>query len=258
MLFKLFKMSIGLLSAHYTVIIASYLFFWFVEYFSGVVSPVFSKKFSTLPLIVKINWRTKVVSTVHAIFACICGYKVLNLKSLDASNIFGYDPFAGNVYGVVCGYFLYDVICCIKYFKLFGIGFLIHGVACLIVYLGSFRPFLMYHGGYFLLYESTTPFLNIHWFLHKLGKSGSKEQKINGVILAVTFLVVRIIFGLYWSIIVIRSIAMNFENIPIEFQFIYLTSNVVLNMLNIYWFTLIMNSIFKTFDMKVHFSFSNK
>jgi hypothetical protein len=40
---------------------------------------------------------------------------------------------------------------------------LLVGVACLFVYSGSYRPFLSYFGCRFLLWELSTPFLNIHW-----------------------------------------------------------------------------------------------
>jgi hypothetical protein len=39
------------------------------------------------------------------------------------------------------------------------------GVACLAVFLFSFRPFMAGFGPPFLLWEISTPFLNIHWFM---------------------------------------------------------------------------------------------
>ena len=59
------------------------------------------------------------------------------------------------------------------------------------------RPFLQYFSPRFLLWELSTPFLNIHWFLDKTGRTGSTFQLVNGILLLCTFFGVRIVYGWY-------------------------------------------------------------
>ena len=44
------------------------------------------------------------------------------------------------------------------------------------------RPFVNYYAPTFILYELSSPFLNIHWFCDKLNMTGSKIQLYNGFI----------------------------------------------------------------------------
>lgn len=58
----------------------------------------------------------------------------------------------------------------------------------------------------FLLYELSSPFLNIHWFCDKLDLTGSIYQAINGAFLTGTFFACRIIWGNISSIYVFYDI----------------------------------------------------
>lgn len=57
-----------------------------------------------------------------------------------------------------------------------------------------------------MLYELSTPFLNVHWFCDKLGMTGSKLQLYNGIALLVTFFGCRIVWGTYQSIMIYSDI----------------------------------------------------
>ena len=75
------------------------------------------------------------------------------------------------------------------------------------------RPFLNYYGPVFILYELSTPFLNVHWFCDKLNLTGSKIQWINGMFLLSSFFCCRLIWGSYQSIRVYQDVwhAINFS-----------------------------------------------
>jgi hypothetical protein len=45
-------------------------------------------------------------------------------------------------------------------------------------------PFVAYHSARFLLWELSTPFLNIHWMLDKTGQTGSPLQLVNDLIMS--------------------------------------------------------------------------
>ena len=64
------------------------------------------------------------------------------------------------------------------------------------------RPYIYFSAPIFLLYELSSPFLNIHWFCDKLDLTGSTLQAINGVFLVGTFFGCRIVWGIWNSILV--------------------------------------------------------
>jgi TLC domain len=68
------------------------------------------------------------------------------------------------------------------------------------------RPFVNYYGPVFVLYELSTPFLNIHWFCDKLNMTGSTLQWYNGIVLLLTFFGCRLVWGTYQSVCVFRDI----------------------------------------------------
>lgn len=85
------------------------------------------------------------------------------------------------------GYFLWDLI--VSLWQGWGIGFVAHAVACLFVYSMSLHPFLHYHGMFFLMYEASTPFLHMRWYLLHTGRR-------DGTAMAVVQ--VRVSRGLRW------------------------------------------------------------
>ncbi|KAG0006744.1 hypothetical protein BGZ80_005153 [Entomortierella chlamydospora] len=109
------------------------------------------------------------------------------------------------------------------------------------------RPFLQYYGSVFLMFELSTPFLNIHWFMDKLGMTGTTYQLINGIILLLLFLCVRIMFGIYMSYQTYQTAMLVIDQIPWHLIIVYSLANVVLNSLNIYWFYKMIESLMKRF-----------
>jgi TLC domain len=58
----------------------------------------------------------------------------------------------------------------------------------------------------FILYELSTPFLNIHWFCDKLDMTGGQLQWYNGITLLATFFSSRLVWGTYQSVSVFQDI----------------------------------------------------
>lgn len=69
----------------------------------------------------------------------------------------------------------------------------------------SQRPFLNYYAPVFILYELSSPFLNIHWFLDKVNMTGSRAQWYNGMALLSVFFCCRILWGSWQSVLVYRD-----------------------------------------------------
>jgi hypothetical protein len=151
------------------------------------------------------------------------------------------------------------------------------------------RPFVNFYAPTFILYELSSPFLNIHWFCDKLNLTGSKIQLYNGILLLLTFFSCRLCWGSYQSVRVFydvyralqtghvssslhdpqlgslkngtatpgpddligQSEIMAFagpRTVPLWLAFSYLTSNLVLNGLNWFWFGKMIETIRKRFD----------
>lgn len=132
-----------------------------------------------------------------------------------------------------------------------------------------------------MLYELSTPFLNIHWFCDKLNLTGSKIQLYNGLALLVTFFGCRIVWGTYQSYLIYSDIytalsmsSMSFVDpmlddgkcignasgvgvggvasceigeLPMWLVTIYLVGNTALSLLNFYWFSQMINAVKKRF-----------
>jgi TLC domain len=154
----------------------------------------------------KINWDAHVVSMLQCL---IINYMALNVMLYDPERkvadadwkerLWGYTSETGNVQGFAAGYFLWDTLVSIEHLNVLGVSSLVHGIAALGITMLGFRPFANYYGINFVLYELSTPFLNIHWFLDKAGLTGSVWQLINGILLIGSFAGARLFWGAYQS-----------------------------------------------------------
>lgn len=159
------------------------------------------------------------------------------------------------------------------------------------------RPFVNYYTPTFILYELSSPFLNIHWFLDKVNMTGSRLQWYNGMALLSVFFCCRLVWGTYSSIRVyidmfravqhtmMRSKASildgvdisapifeerdgaicvneicaranaevakfakyNVEGVPMWLALTYVVSNILLNALNYFWFSKMIDTVMKRF-----------
>lgn len=142
------------------------------------------------------------------------------------------------------------------------------------------RPFGNYYGLSFVLYELSTPFLNIHWFCDKLNLTGSKVQLYNGVALLITFFGCRLVWGTYQSYLIYSDIytaltttaashasilddgkcvgnasgvgvggvaSCEMGELPMWLVAIYLVGNTALSLLNFYWFSQMVRAVRKRF-----------
>ncbi|KAI9096989.1 TLC domain-containing protein [Phlyctochytrium arcticum] len=229
------KIDLPKLTTHFPHIILAALA-WHLLFHLSLIFSARSTHFSQLTPRKKEDWAMHIVSFAHSVLICYLATGVLGSETLKKDRLFGYDEQAGRVYSVACGYFLWDAIICLKNIRTNGIGFAMHGVSCLAVFLLSFKPFLMYYGGWFLLFELSTPFLNIHWFCDKTGRSGSRLQLINGLILLAVFFGARIVLGFYSSYHFYLDMQDQSDRISTVNKVVYFVANVLLNSLNVFWF----------------------
>ncbi|RCI00242.1 hypothetical protein CU098_011507 [Rhizopus stolonifer] len=147
-------------------------------------------------------------------------------------------------------YFLWDTIIAIYFYKYQGISMVIHGIASFSVFIFSFRPFINYYGAVFLMYEVSTIFLNFHWFMDKLGWTGSKIQLMNGIVLLSTFFGARVVFGPYMSYKLWNDIYTVKDDVPLRYWIVYGTANFATTCLNFWWFSQMIAMLRKRFPAK--------
>ncbi|KAK4900586.1 hypothetical protein LTR27_002302 [Elasticomyces elasticus] len=165
----------------------------------------------------QINWNVHVVSFCQACIICSLSLWLITQDSERQTwrpennnggrngveglqkRVWGYNGATGLCQSFALGYFLWDLVMCSVHVDIFGWGMLAHAVAAVSVFSLGYRPFSYFHAPIFLLYELSSPFLNIHWFCDKLDLTGSTFQAVNGGLLTTTFFLARICWGNYSS-----------------------------------------------------------
>ncbi|KAH7104033.1 TLC domain-containing protein [Auriculariales sp. MPI-PUGE-AT-0066] len=176
----------------------------------------------------------RVNSMVHACAIVPLALAAMQSERLAADKAFGWDPRAGVAVAVACGYFLWDIVHSLTHYT--GIGFVLHGVACFTVFILGFTPFVAYWGVRCLLFEVSTPFLNIQWYLIKAGLADGILGKVNGLLLLTSFFLARILFGGYIAYGFFTTLSSVADKMPWWYTAVYGVSNVLLNSLNVFWF----------------------
>ncbi|KAF9246437.1 DUF887-domain-containing protein [Melanogaster broomeanus] len=193
-------------------------------------------------------WDAHVVSLIHAFVVVVLASRCLQEKSLEEDRAFGSHSNATFTVAIAIGYFMWDAVVSIIHFT--DIGFVVHGVACLSIFLLGARPFAQYYAMRFLLWEVSTIFLDIHWILDKTGKTGSTLQLINGFALLGAFFSVRLIWGGMMSYDFLVTLNGVYGKLPLIYAVVYGPSNIMLNGLNWFWFTKMISALRKRFDTK--------
>lgn len=247
-----FLTNIGLpyLPIHLSTVFRSLLLWWSLQLLSAGVSPkLFAKHVGKMSPHKRVQWDMHFVSLVHSsIVAPIALYVWLVTDETKTDMVFAYDFKVGQLYAFSLGYFLWDVIQSMRYE---GFQFVVHGVFAAIASLLVYHPFLMFGGLPFLIWEASTPFLNIHWFLDKTGRTGSLAQLINSVFLIGSYIGIRLILGLYVSYQIISWVLLPSADlahrIPMGFKLFYTSGILSLDFLNFFWFSKMIKAVQKRF-----------
>ena len=94
------------------------------------------------------------------------------------------------------GYFMYDVYICIWRYSENGFEYLIHAVLCCLAYLYPiYSNHLNYMGAAFLMWEGSTPFLYLRWYILKSGRGSTKYMSIANALFALSFFCCRVVYG---------------------------------------------------------------
>lgn len=233
------------LVAHWHEVLGSFLVYVMVQKLSPFVSAwFFGKRYTELSYKTKKNFDIHVVSMVQCVISLSTLIPMWNHPSwknrnIDpASAVLSYYPYGGFVTAIAVGYFVWDLFVCFKYMSLFGPGFLVHAVSALYVFSATLTPFCLPWVPGFLIFELSTPFVNVNWFASKMpaGFVSDTTAIVNGICLLVTFFSVRIIWGFYAVFLVACDMWTVWDRV---YKFLPITTlflNFTLDVLNVYWF----------------------
>ncbi|KAJ7444841.1 TLC domain-containing protein [Mycena latifolia] len=246
-IYKIVDQNLPKLRPHLPVFLGSFVLFNIIHLaFVPITARIFfPSQWTRMGARARNNWAVHICSQFHAVIIIPLALRCLTLPELDADRAFGWTERSGTLQAVASGYFLWDSIDAIVNFE--DLGFVLHGLACLGIYVFSFQPFLAYYASRCLLWEASTFFLNIHWMLDKTNRTGGTFQLVNGVFLVATFFSVRLMYGGFTSYQFFQTLYTGRHEIPRAAIVLTGVGNVLLQGLNWFWLGKMIASLRKRF-----------
>lgn len=146
------SLSLSTLPLHIHELLLSTLFYHLI---CTVISPLLSKAlfpkiYPALPARTRLNWDVHVVSLTQSLVINTLALWVMWADGERGTmgwkeRVWGYDGAGGMIQGFAAGYFLWDVMICIRWLGVFGWGLLAHAVAALVVFLLGFVSSISFH-----------------------------------------------------------------------------------------------------------------
>ncbi|XP_040961638.1 TLC domain-containing protein 4 B isoform X3 [Gossypium hirsutum] len=191
-------------------------------------SNVYFKSYPGLSKLQRTEWSNRSISTFHAIFIAI-----ISLYFVFWSNLYSDHEYAGPIT------FRSSAL------STFTLGVLHH----LLSVAGIANPMLTGEGQVYtfmvLISESTTPGINLRWYLDTAGMKRSRAYLINGVVMFVAWLVARILLFMY----LFYHIYLHYDQVKQVNSLGQLLISIVplvLSVMNLMWFGKIIKGLMKT------------
>eukprot|EP01130_Rhizamoeba_saxonica_P015971 TRINITY_DN7293_c0_g1_i1.p1 TRINITY_DN7293_c0_g1~~TRINITY_DN7293_c0_g1_i1.p1 ORF type:complete len:267 (+),score=27.20 TRINITY_DN7293_c0_g1_i1:23-802(+) len=191
----------------------------------------------------KNNWDGRYLSLVHAIINTIGSVYVFLIEAeLVYDDIYKTTEASWLISTIACGYFSFDLVLSIIHFNTFGWQFLLHAVYCGITYFVACAPAFHYFTTFFLLFESSTIFLDLYYMSGDIVVVSEKPSSglvlfntISSYVFALVFFIVRILCGNYFSYLFLSFMWANWNEMTL-WVWGFLGSNTILSSaLNFFW-----------------------
>ncbi|CAN6304083.1 unnamed protein product [Urochloa humidicola] len=195
--------------------------------FTRILSSFYFKGYTSLTKIQRIEWNNRGMSSAHAIFITAVSLYLVASTDLFSDRIKGPITFRNSIISTSALGVLHHTLSlvAIAYTMLSGEG--------------QFYTYMV------LISETTTPEINLRWFLDTAGLKKSSAYLVNGILMFVAWLVARIFLFIY----VFYHIYLHYSQIMQMHAFgYYLTFLVpsVLFVMNTMWFIKILKGVKKT------------
>lgn len=230
--------------------------FLFYQAISSFISPIvnrliFGQRYTSIKdEKLKIDFDIHVVSMVQALLSIYIVWPVLTLP-VSNNNLATYqNDYCSMISALSAGYFVWDLIVCLKYIHIYGYQYLIHAVVALYGSLVPLMPLNQVWVPKLMIYEASTPFVNINWYIMQLTSPPATSNlkpvdipmwfnALNGVCLMAVFFVVRIVWGNLAQVIYLYQMYQcraDMSPLKASLGVILALVALVLNMLNMFWF----------------------
>lgn len=236
----------------YTSIIGGIIACKMVYDLSQLISAVNFKSYSSLSKIQHVEWNNRAISTVHAIFVTIFSLYFVFWSDLYSDQQLGLITFRSSslstlALGVSVGYFLADLGMIVWFYPhIGGMEYVVHHLLSI-----SALAYAMLTGEgqlytyMVLISETTTPGINLRWYLDTAGMKRSRAYVINGVVIFLAWLVARVLLFVY----LFYHLYMHYDQVKEMQTFGLLLVFVVpyvLGVMNLMWFVKIVKGMKKT------------
>ncbi|CAK8565404.1 unnamed protein product [Lathyrus sativus] len=237
----------------YTSVIGGILACKLIYDLTHLIGTNYFKTYSSFSKIQRIEWNNRSVSTIHSIFITAMSLYLVfcsNLFSDNQSN----DPITVRnsslstfALGVSVGYFIFDLAMILWFFpSLGGYEYVVHHMFSLVAVAysmlsgeGQLYTYMV------LISETTTPGVNLRWYLDVAGMKRSKAYLINGVVIFLAWMVARILLFVY----MFYHVYLHFDQVErmhIIGQLLVIIVPMVLSVMNLVWFAKIVKGLRKT------------
>ncbi|KAG8659875.1 TLC domain-containing protein 4-B isoform X1 [Manihot esculenta] len=215
-------------------------------------SLVYFKSYSNLTKMQRVEWNNRAISTVHAIFITVISLYLVFCSDLYSDHraelmIFQASSLSTFALGVSVGYFIVDLGMIIWFYpSLGGMEYVIHHFISMVavayaMLIGEGQLYIYM----VLISETTTPGVNLRWYLDTAGMKRSRAYLINGVVIFFAWLVARILLFMYFF----YHVYLHYDQVKQLDNFgkvLILTVPLVLSVMNIMWFWKIIKGLKKT------------
>ncbi|KAG8062034.1 hypothetical protein GUJ93_ZPchr0003g16705 [Zizania palustris] len=217
-----------------------------------ILSSFYFKVYSSLTKIQRVEWNNRGMSSVHAIFITAISLYLVISTDLFSDRLKGPITFRNSIIstfalGVSVGYFISDLAMIFwLYPSLGGLEYILHHILSVVAIAytmlsgeGQFYTYMI------LISETTTPEINLRWFLDTAGLKKSNAYLVNGILMFVAWLVARILLFMY----VFYHIYFHYSQVVQMHAFGYYLTFVVpsvLFVMNTMWFMKILKGVKKT------------
>ncbi|XP_047336606.1 TLC domain-containing protein 4-B-like [Impatiens glandulifera] len=224
---------------------------------SQMISEAQFKSYFGLSSMQKVEWNNRAISTFHALFITIWSVYFVFWSDLYDVNVlttavtFRSSPASTFGLAVSSGYFLTDLAMILWFYpSLGGMEYVVHHLLSMsaVTYAmltreGQLYTFMV------LISETTTPSMNLRWYLDSAGLKKSRVYLVNGFVMFLAWLVARIILFIYvfYHIYLHYNEIMQMQKVGIC---LVLVAPCVIYVLNLIWFGKISRGLKKTLTTK--------
>jgi len=184
----------------------------------------------------------RITSHLHNTFAIPLGLWIVLDPALRDDPLYGTSPAGEALVTLSAGYFVHDLLVVCLCLEEAGLGFLLHAFFCSALYCyGVFYQQLHYFAAAFILWEMSTPFVQLRWFLYEMGMKNTRVYVANGIMMMAAFFLSRLVMGAYFSYVFWGATQAELENprpggFPAPGVHFFRVANVCLQGLNCFWF----------------------